>query len=459
MDRCSSIESCPKRPSGHLIVFAVAAVIFGMFATSPQARAATGNILLLIADDFGVDVTGFYPSPTRQDTTPAAPPTPNLAALAQGGLLFKRMWATPWCSPTRAAILTGRYGFRTGIGRPKTQGLPQLSVDEEILPEIFRAKAPDYVLAHIGKWHLTTGVSDPNLHGWPHYSGPEPTLGRINNYFRWNKVVDGRTTLSTRYITSDMVDDALRVIADADGQDRPYFVWVGFSAPHVPFHKPPEELHSRDDLPSTGAADRDYFEAMVESLDTEIGRLLAGVDLATTTVLFLGDNGTHQGVIRPPYVKSQGKGTVYQGGVHVPLVVAGRGVKGRNREAKALANTVDLFPTVLELAGIDPATAVPAGVATDGVSLMPYLQNQTHPQGREWAFAETFTMVYNGDWERAIRDFQYVLIERYDGTREFYDLEADPLQATNLLTGVLTFDVRKRLDSLDRKLDSLIATH
>jgi arylsulfatase A-like enzyme len=430
---------------GHLLGSGAAAFVALFLAGPPVASAAKGNVLLLIADDFGMDVTGFYPSPTRQATTRPAPPTPNLAALARAGILFKRMWATPWCSPTRAAMLTGQYGFRTGIGRPKTQGLPQLGLDEVTLPEVFRAKALDYVLAHIGKWHLSTGVDDPSLHGWPHFAGPEPTLGRVNNYYRWNKVVNGVTTLSTRYITSELVDDALTVITDARDANRPYFIWLAFTAPHNPFHLPLRELHSYDDLPATGGTSRDYSDVMVESLDTEIGRLLAGVDLASTTVIFVGDNGTQQGVVRAPYESLKAKGAMYQAGVHVPLVVAGQAVKGANREVKSLANAVDLFPTVLELAGIDPTTAVPHGVKMDGVTLVPYPENRTHPGGRLWAFAEQFSLAYDGDWQRGIRDFQYVLIERYDGTREFYDLDSDPLQKVDLLKGVLSFSVRKRL--------------
>ncbi len=425
----------------------------------PSASAAKDNILLMIADDFGVDAAGFYPSPTRQATTIPAPPTPRLADLARRGVLFKRMWATPWCSPTRAAILTGRYGFRTGIGRPKTEGLPQLAMEEVTLPEIFQQHAPDYVLAHIGKWHLSSGLTDPNLQGWPLYSGPYPRLGRINNYFQWDKVVNGVVTPSTRYITSDEVDDAVQVIADAKRMDRPYFIWLAFAAPHVPYHKPPDELHSRDELPVSGAPNRDYFDAMVESLDTEIGRLLDAVDLQTTTVLFIGDNGTDRAGVSPPYDPKRAKGTVYQGGVHVPLVVAGSGVRGANREAKGLANAVDLFPTILELAGMDPAIAVPAAVRTDGISLVPYLQNRPQPRPRTWSFAEEFTLTYDGDWQRAIRDSDHVLIERYDGSREFYRLGDDPLERANLLDGVLPYSERKRLDALDRQLDTLIATH
>ena len=104
------------------------------------AQAAGQNILLLVADDFGVDVASFYPKGPRRETTPPAPPMPNLQALARQGVLFTRAWASPWCSPTRAEMLTGRYGFRTGIGRANSSDLPPLSTSEITLPEVFTVR-------------------------------------------------------------------------------------------------------------------------------------------------------------------------------------------------------------------------------------------------------------------------------------------------------------------------------
>jgi arylsulfatase A-like enzyme len=421
------------------------------------AQAVSGNILVVVADDFGVDLASFYPATDRFATTPPAPPIPNLAALASRGVVFRRAWASPLCSPTRAGILTGRYGFRTGIGRAKPSTLPELQLSETTLPELFQAAAPAYYLAHLGKWHLSRSLDSPNRHGWTHYAGPPPAAGRIN-YFSWTKVVDGTAAPSTTYAPSDTVDDAVAAIAEAARQGRPYLAWVAFNAVHKPFHKPPNELHGRDSLVPRDATDRELFEAMVEALDTEIGRLLRAVDLQTTTVIFVGDNGTAGEAVAPPYSPVKDKGTVYHAGVHVPLVVAGQGVRRPGRLVKALVNTVDLFPTILELAGIDPAAALPPGVRTDGVSLAPYLRNEKHPSPRAWAFAELFTEAFDGDWERTIRNHQFVLIERYDGSREFYNLALDPLQNDDLLRRPLTTSEQRALATLDGQLDRLIAS-
>jgi arylsulfatase A-like enzyme len=440
-----------------------AAFAMALLLPTSAVDAAPPNILLLIGDDIGIDAAEFYPTTVRRATTPPAPPMPNMRRLAQAGVLFSDAWANPLCAPTRATLFTGRYSFRTGVGANthETTDLPTLPRAEFILPEAFQARpALGYLLAHIGKWHVSRGDTGPNLHGWPYFAGGDPWRPAVQSYFSWTKHVNAAVTTSTTYATTDQVNEALGVIGQARAQNRPYFVQVAFNAPHDPFHKPPNELHSRDSLPpyQSGVNKRPYFEAMAEALDTEIGRLLAGVDLATTTVIFVGDNGTTSAVVASPYPASKSKSTVYQGGVRVPLLVAGAGVASPGRVVPALANTVDLYPTILELAGIDPAAVVPAGTRLDGVSLLPYLCNVAHPSPRAWAYAERFRPVYNQGYQRAIRNGRYKLIERASGSREFYDLAVDPFEATNLLGRTLTTTQRTNLTSLDRQLDALLAT-
>jgi arylsulfatase A-like enzyme len=388
---------------------------------------------------------------------------PNMRRLAQAGVLFRDAWANPLCAPSRATIFTGRYGFRTGLGTNPNGApeLPELSWAEFILPEAFKARpALGYVLAHIGKWHVSRGDADPNLHGWPYFAGGDPWRPGNPSYFSWTKHVNATSATSTTYVTTDQVNEALGVIGRARAQGRPYFVEVAFNAPHEPYHKPPNHLHSRDALPryQPGMDRRPYFEAMVEALDTEIGRLLGGVDLATTTVIFVGDNGTAGAVVKPPYPAGKAKGTVYQGGVGVPLLVAGAGVVSPGRMVAQRVNAVDLYPTILELAGIDPAAVVPGGTKLDGVSLLPYVRNVAHPSPRGWAYAELFRPVYNQGYQRAIRNAGYKLIERASGSREFYGLGADPFETTNLLGRTLTETQRTNLTDLDRQLDALLAT-
>ena len=117
---------------------------------------------------------------------------PNLRALAKKGVLFTRVWASPWCSPTRAEILTGRYGFRTGIGRANSGSLPPLGIHEVTLPKVFTAVlGKQYYHANLGKWHLSSGENDPTGFGWEHYAGGHPDLGHLPNYYNWPKTIDG----------------------------------------------------------------------------------------------------------------------------------------------------------------------------------------------------------------------------------------------------------------------------
>ena len=445
----------------------LSAMALSLVLAAAPLSAAPRNVLLVIADDYGIDVTTYYPLADRQQTTPPAPKTPNLAKLAKAGLLFRNAWAQPSCSPSRATLLTGRYGFRTSIGEPVPEDLdepePILSPDEFTLPKAFQTR-PDlkYDLAHIGKWHLSRGIDDPRLFGWPYFSGPHPNLAHLPDYFTWPKVVNGVQTTSSVYATTDQVNDTLAAISRAKKAGHPYFIWLALSAPHAPYQKPPNQLHTRDSLPATGAPRRAYYEAMIEAMDTEIGRLLKSVDLKTTTVIFMGDNGTPNEVTAKPYDSNHAKLRVYQQGVQVPLLIAGAGVVKPGRQVSGLVNSVDLYPTILNLAGISMAKALPVGTKVDGVSLMPYVANRATAPVRDTAYADKFDLDEAATFERTLRDPRYKLIERAPGlrwpVREFFDLVKDPYEKNNLLTKKLTAAQKAKLDRLDLQLDGLLAT-
>jgi arylsulfatase A-like enzyme len=278
-----------------------ALLLIGAIANGANAQAPQRNILLIIADDYGIDATRYYRLADRRVTTPPAPATPNLAALADNGLLFRNAWAQPSCSPTRATILTGRYAFRTGMGKlvphDSTAPAPVLAASELTLPEAFQADPQlDYYLAHIGKWHLGRGLYNPRTQGWPRFSRPHPDLAYVENFHSWPKVVDGVATTSTIYITTDQVNDTLAAIDAARIAQQPFFLTLALSAPHKNYHKPPNEFTTYDSLVDDPTPDqalqRLYYRAMIEAMDTELGRLLAEIDFDTTTVIFVSDNGT-----------------------------------------------------------------------------------------------------------------------------------------------------------------------
>ncbi|MSU58600.1 MAG: sulfatase [Pedosphaera sp.] len=414
-----------------------------------SARAAPKNILLIIADDVGADASFFYNS---TNNGAKLPPTPNLASLASSGVVFANAYANPVCSPTRACLITGRYSFRTGVGDAIAgAGSPQLSSSEFTLPEAMNASGLGYHLAQFGKWHLALAPNSPlNVGGWTNFAGV--TAGAIANYTNWTKTVNGSQTANyTNYATTDVVNDAVSWI-QARGTN-PWLAWVAFNAGHTPLHKPPTNLAphyaslsgTQNDINNNPA---NYFDAMIEAMDTEIGRLLAAVNLTNTHVIFLGDNGSTSSTLQPPYPSGHGKSTLYEGGIKVPMIIAGPEVVNPNRTNTTLVHAVDLFATILELAGTSVGATVPAGVTIDSHSVVSALQGQTDTSRR--VYVDLFgDNILNSQDGRSLRDARYKLIRLNTGTNQFYDLQTDPYENTNLLSGALTAEQKQYYDRLE----------
>lgn len=392
------------------------------FSTVPAAE----NVLLIVADDFGADQQGLY-----HPASGATAPTPNLNALAAAGVRFTQAYACPVCSPTRAAMMTGRLGFRTGVGGVVSVAAGNsLTAAETTLPEaIARHPALGIQTACFGKWHLTAGgpvvtANAPNtIGGWPHYAGC--TAGALASYTSWTKTVNGTSSTSTTYATSDVVNDAVAWINARNALHQPWLAWVAFNAPHAPFHNPPAALHSFGANPATNTL---KYRAAVEAMDTEIGRLLLAVDAADTHVIFVGDNGSPGQVIQAPYDAAHAKDTLYEGGTRVPLFIRGPAVVAAGRTHEAPVHVVDLFSTMLDLAGVP----LPADATLDSHSLLPALANQAESP-RKWLYNEQFDDSSPTTGGRSIRDDRYKLIRFHNGTDAFHDLAADPAETSNLL--------------------------
>ena len=426
----------------------LALLVASVLASPVLAQGTQPNIVLILADDFGVDYVGSYAEGT------APPCTPNIDGLAADGMLFRNAWTNPVCSPTRAAVMTGRHGFRTGIGSPLGNSEEGLALAETTIPEMLAG----YASAAAGKWHLhgNLGNSHPNDTGFDNYAGS--IRGAVSDYFSWNKITNGVSSTSSNYVVSETVDDALSAITT---MPEPWFAYVSFNSIHTPFHVPPSNL-----CPSSGAcpsgycsnlpanpSNADLAKAMAEAMDTEIGRLLAAVDSTDTFVFFIGDNGTPGQASESPFLASHAKGSMYEGGVNVPLIVTGPGVAVG--ESAALASSVDLFATFAELAGISSPTE-------DSVSLVPCL---TDPLAavRSTVYSETFG---NGpaslpapDHQQAITDGRYKLIRRQQGgvSEEFFDLVLTPFETNDLLPG-LSAAQQAAYDMLAGELDALANT-
>ncbi len=406
-------------------------------------QAQQNNILLIIGDDIGLDSLHI----SNTSTNASYPPIPAIQSLAENGILFSNGYAYPTCSPTRSSIMTGRYGYRTGVLSPGSS--ENFSAGEYTLPEVFADQGLDYELASFGKWHLGGGDLGPNeLGGWPHFAGS--LSGGLPNYRRWTKVVDGVSTDVTRtYATSENVNDASDWI-NAQGTNN-WFAWIGFNAAHTPLHTPPTNMHSYalSDLDSS-TTPRPFFEAMIETMDFQIDYLLNAIDTNDTTIIFLGDNGTSAAVIQPPYdISQRAKGSLYEGGTHVPFLIYGADVVDGGRTNDSVVHCADLFATIIELAG-----GIPPASGTDSRSLVPILENQIFQPSEDCILVETDSLPGSGNAGRAIRDSLYKLI-RVDGVDNgFYDMQADPLESTNLLGGSMTPDETTAYNALSAKLTS-----
>lgn len=403
------------RVQGFGSVQGYATLVCSVISCSPTSTPP--NILFVIADDFGLDA-----SPCHSSIGANKPTMPNLAALCQRGVVFDRAWAHPTCTPTRASVLSGQYGIHSNV----------MAVDEALpttTPTLLQrlAEGPNpYAVAVIGKWHVAganPNANSPALLGAQHYAGF--LTGALSDYFSWRITVNGSTSTTTTYATTELTNQAIAWVAAQ--QDKPWFLWLAYNAPHAPFHTPPAALHTQAGLKNGTATDaRTMYFAAAEALDGELGRLLASLPaavLANTTIVFMGDNGTPQAVVQAPFSRTKAKDSLYEGGIRVPLVVAGAGVLRSGQREQALVNSTDLFATLATLA------QRPHALPSDSVSFAPALSDAGFG-GRSHAYID---FRQNAEVISAIRDTRYKLIELQAGRRELYDLDSDPYENTNLL--------------------------
>ncbi|WP_189360721.1 sulfatase-like hydrolase/transferase [Algibacter mikhailovii] len=384
--------------------------------TPEETNNTKPNILLVIADDMGLDATPGY------DIGALKPNMPNLQALLNNGLRFNNLWSYPLCTPTRGSMLTGKYGFRTGV----TTVSQEMPISETSIQEYLDENNSGYAHAVIGKWHLSRDLDHPTNSIVGDYAGF--LSGTLRSYWNWDLVENGQSTNTTTYSTSKFTDLAIDWI---DAQEQPWFLWLAYNAPHTPFHLPPNELHSQGALPS-GDADiaanpLPYYLAMLEAMDSEMGRLIASMseeERDNTVIIFMGDNGTPNQVVQT-YNSRRAKNSLYQGGVNVPMVISGKNITRIGEQEDALLNTTDLFATIASIAGneideINDSKNFESMLSTPGQEV------------RNFAYSEIGTDVNSLDY--TIRDATYKLIRFNTGEEGLYHLIDDPLESINLLS-------------------------
>ena len=432
-----------------------------MLIFSMQLKAQK-NVLLIIADDLGIDYLQSY----GLGADPA--PTPVLDSLAANGLQFENAWTNPICSPSRANILTGNYAFRHGVGTAITSpDNAQLDTAEYTLPKALKAQT-NTPTALIGKWHLghfeQAQKLNPNACGFDYYSGSIGAL--ISNYYNWTKTVNGvNQNVSNQYATTVSVNDAITWI---DAQPENWFLTLSLNAPHDPYHKPPNDLHSFDGLSGNifdiALNPIPYFKAMIEAMDTEIGRLLSHLsgigELENTEIIFIGDNGTQDDVVQLPFIKTRAKGTIYNGGVQVPLIVSGPSVAQPGQVITQLVNSTDLYATVLEMLG-GTVNVLPSGAAVDSRSFLSLLNDTNDAQNqRAWMYGDLFKPTAGNPKDgKVITDGIFKIIQFDNGNSEYYNIQQDFFESNPLDINNLNATEQDHYNFLCSELSNLLDTN
>ena len=372
------------------------------------------NVLLIILDDIGLDATIGYNIGSQK------PNMPNLQNLISSGVKFNNVWSNPVCSPTRSTILTGKYGYRTSV----LNAGDELSTSETSLHN-YLTQNTNYSSALVGKWHLSGTPADhnhPNNIGIDYYSGM--IGGGIQNYSNWVFSVNGNISNTNQYSTTKLTNEAIDWI---NNQDSEWFMWLAYNAPHTPFHLPPSNLHAQGQFPADQASidsnPLPYYLAMIEAVDSEIGRLFNSIseeELANTTIIFIGDNGTPNEVVQQ-YNSNRAKGSLYKGGINVPMIISGNQVNRFGQDENALINTTDLFATITELCGVNNQAVY------DSKSFIDLLTSSINSNSRDYIYSEI------GNENYTIRNNTHKYIHFENGNEALFNLNNNQLEFPNLL--------------------------
>lgn len=414
------------------------------------------NIIFILTDDLGWRDISCYGSSFYE--------TPNIDRLAERGMLFTDAYASaPVCSPTRASLMSGKYPARVGVtqyigghtvGRlcdvPYFWGLP--------LSEISLAKALSqggYATWHVGKWHLGDGTMRPEAHGFEVNIGGCGWGHPHNGYFSPYGIPTLDEGPPGEYLTDRLTDEAVGLINGRD--ERPFFLNLSHYAVHTPIEAPRDLVAKYEEKARRLGLDRiaaikpgEYFPcvhkqdlrvqrrviqsdptyaAMVENLDTNIGRILATLETEgiaeETLVVFTSDNGglsTAEGSPTCNLPLSEGKGWMYEGGTRVVQLVSWPGVVEPASRCEEPTTTTDWYPTLLEAAGLPPMPEQ----HLDGVSLLPLLSGSGGFRRPPLFWHYPHYSNQGGTPASSVRDGDLKLIEFFeDGHAELYDLRSD----------------------------------
>lgn len=423
-------------------------LLLALLAAPITARAAEPdrpNVVFILADDLGWTDLGCQGSKYYK--------TPNIDKLAASGLRFTHAYTCgPNCQPTRAALMSGQYGPRTGVytvgsidrfnwqSRPlrPVDNVQKLPLDRKTIADVM--KAAGYTTGMFGKWHL--GQDDAHHPAKRGFDEAIVSMGKHFDFATQPKVEYPKGTYLADFLTDKAVDFIKR------NKEKPFFLYVPHFGVHAPFEAKPDLIAKFKGQPATGGHRDPTYAAMIASVDESVGRLLATLDelklSENTVVIFSSDNGGVGGYVREGLKRAgdvtdnaplrSGKGSLYEGGVRVPWIVRWPG-KVAPGTADAPIISVDLMPTLVELGRGN----APQGQPLDGVSLVEcFTSGGKKAPARDlyWHFPGYLGAGPNA-WRTtpagAIRSGDWKLIEFFEtGAKELYDLRADESQKTNV---------------------------
>ncbi len=418
------------------------------------------NVIVILADDLGASDLGCYGADLHA--------TPRLDQLALEGIRFEQAYsASPVCSPTRASILTGKSparlhmtiwsegARREPLDKPLRQAksLPDLPLEEITLAE--RLQSEGYLTASVGKWHLGDADHAPETQGFDiniggtHWGAPQTHFwpyrgsGRFGGEFRY--VPDLHLGQPGEYLTDRLTSEAIGILDHAVQLHRPFFLFLAHHAPHTPIEaKAADVLRYKSRMKPEFQHQNPTYAAMVGSLDESVGRILDRVKALgienDTIVVFTSDNGGYIGHSQHEGVSIQvtsnsplrsGKGSLYEGGIRVPLIVRWpqRITAGRTESSPVIST--DLNPTLASLIGLSPM----ADSVADGLDLSSLMLNTSTRLDRQTLYFH-YPHYYHAPTTTpcsAIREANWKLITYYEEDRsELYNLAEDPGEQDDL---------------------------
>jgi len=461
--------------------FATTAIL-ARFAFGGEKASGRPNFVFILVDDLGWADVGCYGGDLHE--------TPNIDRLARQGMLFTDAYAAgSVCTPTRASIMTGKYPARLHttiwyeasanpprnrrLIPPVTQG--DMPHEQVTIAEVF--KEAGYLTAHVGKWHLGDAAHYPETQGFDvniggtFWGAPTTFFYPYSGSGKWGKEFRYVPHLEFggegEYLTDRLTDEALGVLEKA--KDRPFLLNLWYHTVHTPIEGKDEvvERYKKKVKPGMHHQNCEYA-AMVHSLDENVGRIIAKLDelgiADRTVVLFFSDNG---GTVRKYGTKTvtsnyplrSGKGSLYEGGIRVPLIVRWPGVTKAGSICSQAVSSIDFYPTVLEMTGVSGEAKHNADM--DGLSLAALLKEPSARLKREalyWHYPHYYattspaSSVRQGDWK---------LIEYFEDEHvELYNLKEDIGEKNNLAEKMAekAEELRRLLRSWRKAVDAQIPT-